>query len=102
VKCPERGCLVHRRTVSPEGETTLCLPRSILGWEVFCWIGQRTTVATDAVSEKTSVAEPVRPPDPAAAVVLDYCTVVQDILNYNQGGDENRGQRPRRSCSKTS
>jgi hypothetical protein len=27
--------------VSPEGEAALCLPRSILGWAVFCWIGQR-------------------------------------------------------------
>jgi hypothetical protein len=27
--------------VSPEGEAALCLPRSILEWDVFCWIGQR-------------------------------------------------------------
>jgi molybdopterin biosynthesis enzyme MoaB len=27
--------------VSPEREATLGLPRSILGWDVFCWIGHR-------------------------------------------------------------
>jgi hypothetical protein len=27
--------------VSPECEAALCLPRSILGWDVFCWIGHR-------------------------------------------------------------
>ena len=41
VKCPDRGCPGHHRTVSPEREAAICLPRSILGWDVFCWIGQR-------------------------------------------------------------
>lgn len=41
VKCPARSCPGHHRTASPEGEAALCLPRSILGWDVFCWIGQR-------------------------------------------------------------
>jgi hypothetical protein len=41
VKCPDRSCPGHHRTVSPEREAALCLPRSILGWDVFCWIGQR-------------------------------------------------------------
>jgi len=27
--------------VSPEAEAALCLPRSIFGWDVFCWIGHR-------------------------------------------------------------
>jgi len=27
--------------VSPERETAICLPRTILGWDVFCWIGHR-------------------------------------------------------------
>jgi hypothetical protein len=41
VKCPERSCPGHHRTVSPECEAAVCLPRSILGWDVFCWIGHR-------------------------------------------------------------
>jgi hypothetical protein len=41
VKCPDRGCPGHHRTMSPEGEAAICLPRSILGWDVFCWIGHR-------------------------------------------------------------
>lgn len=41
VKCPDRSCPGHHRTVSPEGEAALCLPRSILGWDVFCWVGHR-------------------------------------------------------------
>lgn len=41
VKCPDRACSGHHRTFSPEREAALCLPRSILGWDVFCWIGHR-------------------------------------------------------------
>lgn len=41
VKCPDRSCPGHHRTVSPEREVTLGLARSILGWDVFCWIGHR-------------------------------------------------------------
>jgi len=41
VKCPARACPGHHRTISPPSESALCLPRSILGWDVFCWIGHR-------------------------------------------------------------
>jgi hypothetical protein len=41
VKCIDKTCAGHHRTVSPEAEAALCLPRSILGWDVFCWIGHR-------------------------------------------------------------
>lgn len=41
VKCPDRQCPGHHRTASPECEATICLPRCILGWDVFCWIGHR-------------------------------------------------------------
>jgi hypothetical protein len=41
VKCPDRECPGHHRTASPECEAAICLPRCILGWDVFCWIGQR-------------------------------------------------------------
>lgn len=41
VKCPDRSCVGHRRTVSPESESAICLPRLILAWDAFCWIGQR-------------------------------------------------------------
>lgn len=41
VKCRDQSCPRHHRTVSPESEAALCLPRSILGWDVFCWIGHR-------------------------------------------------------------
>ena len=41
VKCPAPSCPGHSRTVSPERESAICLPRTILAWDVFCWIGHR-------------------------------------------------------------
>lgn len=41
VKCPAACCPGHFRTVSPERESAICLPRTILAWDVFCWIGHR-------------------------------------------------------------
>jgi hypothetical protein len=41
VKCIDRTCSGHHHTVSPEAELAICLPRSIFGWDVFCWIGHR-------------------------------------------------------------
>lgn len=41
VRCPDSRCAGHQHTVSPEAEAAIALPRSIIGWDVFCWIGHR-------------------------------------------------------------
>ena len=39
--CPDRACPNHHRRFSPEQELTLALPRWLIGWDVFCWLGHR-------------------------------------------------------------
>jgi hypothetical protein len=39
--CPNRDCPNRHRTFGPERETTLTMPRWIIGWDVFCWLGHR-------------------------------------------------------------
>ena len=39
--CVDPDCAGHHRTVSPEAEAAIALPRSIIGWDLFCWIGHR-------------------------------------------------------------
>jgi hypothetical protein len=39
--CPDRRCPGHARTKSPELEITIAPPSWAIGWDVFCWIGQR-------------------------------------------------------------
>jgi len=41
VQCPNRACPNHHRTFNPEKELTLALPRWLIGWDVFCWLGHR-------------------------------------------------------------
>jgi hypothetical protein len=41
VHCVDSDCAGHHRTVSPETEASIALPRSIIGWDLFCWIGHR-------------------------------------------------------------
>lgn len=39
--CPDSACPNHHRRFSPEQELTLALPRWLIGWDVFCWLGHR-------------------------------------------------------------
>jgi hypothetical protein len=39
--CPHSTCPNHQRTFSPEKELTLAMPRWLIGWDVFCWLGHR-------------------------------------------------------------
>ena len=41
VQCPDAACPNHHRTFSPEREGTLTMPRWLIGWDVFCWLGHR-------------------------------------------------------------
>lgn len=39
--CPDPMCPGHFQTKSPELEVSIALPKWAIGWDVFCWIGQR-------------------------------------------------------------
>jgi hypothetical protein len=41
VHCSHSACPNHHRTIGPEQESTLALPRWLIGWDVFCWLGHR-------------------------------------------------------------
>jgi hypothetical protein len=41
VHCPDKACPNHHRRFGPEQELTLALPRWLIGWDVFCWLGHR-------------------------------------------------------------
>src|SRR5229473_2168801 len=42
MQCPHAACPNHRRTFGPEQELTLAMPRWLIGWDVFCWLGHRS------------------------------------------------------------
>lgn len=39
--CPDRACPNHGHMLSPEREAILTMPRWMIGWDVFCWLGHR-------------------------------------------------------------
>jgi hypothetical protein len=41
MQCVDPACPNHHRTFSPEREQTLTMPRWLIGWDVFCWLGHR-------------------------------------------------------------
>jgi hypothetical protein len=41
IHCPHSACRNHCRTFGPKQESTLVLPRWLIGWDVFCWLGHR-------------------------------------------------------------
>jgi hypothetical protein len=41
VHCPSRDCPNVHRTFGPERESILTMPRWVIGWDVFCWLGHR-------------------------------------------------------------
>ncbi len=41
VQCPHATCPNHRRTFGPKQELTLAMPRWLIGWDIFCWLGHR-------------------------------------------------------------
>jgi hypothetical protein len=39
--CPDIACPNHHRRFRPAQELALALPRWLIGWDVFCWLGHR-------------------------------------------------------------
>ena len=39
--CPAADCPARAHTLSPFAEAQLTLPRWVIGWDVFCWLGHR-------------------------------------------------------------
>jgi hypothetical protein len=39
--CSDRACPARCHTLSPAAEMSITLPRCLVGWDVFCWMGHR-------------------------------------------------------------
>lgn len=51
VHCPNPACPGDHRTFSPESELAIASPQWAVGWDVFCWIGQRRLARHWSVSQ---------------------------------------------------
>jgi len=49
--CSDPGCPARGQTLSPATELTFTLPRWLIGWDVFCWMGHRRFARHWSVSQ---------------------------------------------------
>jgi hypothetical protein len=49
--CSDPGCSARGQTISPAAELTFTLPRWLIGWDVFCWMGHRRFARHWSVSQ---------------------------------------------------
>src|SRR3954469_16225005 len=66
--CPDPDCPGHTKTKSPEVEATIAPPQWAIGWDVFCWIGQRRFArhwAVPQIQTELLDAYGIRPSDTA-------------------------------------
>lgn len=74
--CPDRNCPGHTKTKSPELEASIAPPRWAIGWDVFCWIGQRRFSRHRSVTEiRTDLREDYE-------IVLSDDAIAQYIQRY--------------------
>ena len=57
--CSDPACPARVQTLSPPAELSFALPRWLIGWDVFCWMGQRRFARHWSVSPRTTSASPV-------------------------------------------
>jgi hypothetical protein len=41
MQCLDSACPNHHRTFGPEQALTWAMPRWMIGWDIFCWLGHR-------------------------------------------------------------
>jgi hypothetical protein len=82
--CSDPDCADRGQTLSPPAELTFTLPRWLIGWDVFCWMGQRRfarhwSVAQLQAELRDTYSIPLRPD-----AILAYLSRYQTMLAARQ------------------
>src|SRR3954447_17913010 len=82
--CSDPDCPARGQTLSPAAELTFALPRWLIGWDVFCWMGQRRFARHWSVSQlqaelRDAYRIPLRPD-----AILGYLSRYQAMLAARQ------------------
>ena len=84
VQCPNQQCPNVRRTFGPEAELRLTLPRWLIGWDVFCWIGHRRIARHWSVPQIRAELLDSYQISLSAAALEDYLQRYQQMLAARQ------------------
>ncbi len=82
--CSDPGCPARGQTLSPEAELSFALPRWLVGWDVFCWMGHRRFARHWSVAQiQTELRDTYRVPLSFDAI-LAYLGRYQTMLAARQ------------------
>jgi hypothetical protein len=82
--CSDPSCSAREQTLSPAAELTFTLPRWLIGWDVFCWLGHRRFARHWSVSQlQAELRESYRIPLSFDAI-LAYLGRYQTLLAARQ------------------
>jgi hypothetical protein len=82
--CSDLACPARGQTHSPAAELSFALPRWLIGWDVFCWMGHRRFARHWSVAQlQTELRDPYRIPLSFDAIVV-YLRRYQTMLAARQ------------------
>jgi hypothetical protein len=82
--CSDRLCPLRCETLSPAAELSLTLPWWLLGWDVFCWMGQRRFARHWSVPQIEAELKEAYHIDLSRDTVCDYLRRYQNLVAARQ------------------
>ena len=94
--CSDRLCPARGETLSPAAELALTLPWWLLGWDVFCWMGQRRFARHWSVPQIQAELQEAYHIDLCKDTLVNYLRRYQNLLAARQQDSQQLAQAYRR------
>ena len=97
--CSDQACPARGETLSPGAELSLTLPWWLLGWDVFCWLGQRRFARHWSVPQLQAELQEAYHIDLCRDTLVNYLRRYQNLVAARQQDPEQLAKAYRRSPS---
>jgi hypothetical protein len=94
--CSDRACPARGETLSPAAELSLTLPWWLVGWDVFCWMGQRRFVRHWSVPQIQAELQETYHIDLCRDTLVNYLRRYQNLVAARQQDPQQLAQAYRR------
>jgi hypothetical protein len=82
--CSDRACPARGETLSPAAELAITLPWWLIGWDAFCWIGQRRFARHWSVPQIQAELQEAYPIDLSRDTLVNYLRRYQNLVAARQ------------------
>jgi hypothetical protein len=94
--CSDRACPARCETLSPAAELSLTLPWWLVGWDVFCWMGQRRFMRHWSVPQIQAELQETYHIDLCRDTLVNYLRRYQNLVAARQQDPQQLAQAYRR------